>query len=103
MSLTRPLGKSVSDLTPLNRHRLQRLRLNSTRVEPLNTLEFAVPPESFELTLSEVASPFLQLSSALPVTALTFFAESNAQDLWIGARVAREGRTFPSDRLKVTE
>ncbi|MER6618030.1 alpha/beta fold hydrolase [Streptomyces xantholiticus] len=28
---------------------------------------------------------------------------SNAQDLWIGARVAREGRTFPSDRLKVTE
>ena len=31
------------------------------------------------------------------------FWTSNAQDLWIGAREAREGRTFPSDRLMVTE
>ncbi|MFD4944849.1 hypothetical protein ACFWNT_20505 [Streptomyces sp. NPDC058409] len=28
---------------------------------------------------------------------------SNAQDLCIGLGVAREGRTFPSDRLKVIE
>ncbi|CAM5719940.1 hypothetical protein SCANM124S_01017 [Streptomyces canus] len=28
--------------------------------------------------------------------------ESNAQDLWIGSRGVREGRTFPND-LRVTE
>jgi hypothetical protein len=41
--------------------------------------------------------------SMLPLKPNTHVQASNAQDLWIGARVAREGRTFPSDRLKVTE